>query len=209
VTPVYKLSASSVTGRTVYGSMLAGNPAFEPPGDFHSIATVSVGSGGVANVEFTSIPATYTHLQVRGIARTTKSADGRGALYMQVNSDTSSNYSTHNLIGDGASVSSGNIVNSFYMLGTSYMLPSATATANAFGAFVLDILDYRNANKYKTFRNLIGSDFNSTTPLPGRVGLESGVWRQNTSAITSIKFYTDANNLAQYSSFALYGIKGA
>jgi hypothetical protein len=31
VTPVYKLSASSVTGRTNYGSMLAGNPAFEFP----------------------------------------------------------------------------------------------------------------------------------------------------------------------------------
>jgi hypothetical protein len=29
VTPVYKLSASSITGRTNYGSMLAGNPAFD------------------------------------------------------------------------------------------------------------------------------------------------------------------------------------
>jgi hypothetical protein len=57
VTPVYKLSASSVTGRTNYGSMLAGNPAFELPGDFESIATVSVGGGGAAYVEFTSIPA--------------------------------------------------------------------------------------------------------------------------------------------------------
>jgi hypothetical protein len=36
-------------------------------GDFESIATVSVGSGGAADVEFTSIPATYTHLQIRGI----------------------------------------------------------------------------------------------------------------------------------------------
>ena len=176
---------------------------------YKAIATYTVGSGGQAEIEFTSIPATYTHLQIRGIGRTTKNADGRGALYMRVNSDNSSNYSTHNLIGDGAIVSPGSIVNSPYMLGTSYMLPSATATANAFGAFVLDILDYRNANKYKTFRNLIGSDFNSTTPLPGRVGLESGVWRQNTFAITSIKFYTDANNFAQYSHFALYGIKAA
>jgi hypothetical protein len=44
VTPVYKLSASSVTGRTNYGSMLAGNPAFEFPGTaFEPIATVTVG----------------------------------------------------------------------------------------------------------------------------------------------------------------------
>jgi hypothetical protein len=47
VTPVYKLSASSITGRTNYGSMLAGNPAYELPADFESIATVTVGSGGV------------------------------------------------------------------------------------------------------------------------------------------------------------------
>ena len=34
---------------------------------FESIATVTVGSGGAANVEFTSIPGTYTHLQLRAI----------------------------------------------------------------------------------------------------------------------------------------------
>jgi hypothetical protein len=45
VTPVYKLSASSITGRTNYGSMLAGNPVFVDI-DFESIATVTVGSGG-------------------------------------------------------------------------------------------------------------------------------------------------------------------
>jgi hypothetical protein len=50
VTPVYKLSASSVTGRTNYGSMLAGNPAFELPGDFESIATVTV--GGTSAVKY-------------------------------------------------------------------------------------------------------------------------------------------------------------
>jgi hypothetical protein len=37
-------------------------------GDYESIATVTVGSGGAANVEFTSIPATYTHLQLRLLA---------------------------------------------------------------------------------------------------------------------------------------------
>jgi hypothetical protein len=46
VTPVYKLSASSITGRTNYGSMLAGNPAYDFLPDFESIATVTVGSGG-------------------------------------------------------------------------------------------------------------------------------------------------------------------
>jgi len=69
VTPVYKLSASSITGRTTYGSMLAGNTAYELIGDFESIATVSVGSGGAADVTFSSIPATFTHLQIRYIVK--------------------------------------------------------------------------------------------------------------------------------------------
>ena len=41
---------------------------------YESIATVTVGSGGAANVEFTSIPADYTHLQIRGIGRDANSA---------------------------------------------------------------------------------------------------------------------------------------
>jgi hypothetical protein len=105
VTPVYKLSASSVTGRTNYGSMLAGNPAFVPPGDFQSIATVSVGSGGAANVEFTSIPATYTHLQLRWIAKTDR-VNTDDVVNMTFNSDTGANYSWHYIRGNGVAASS-------------------------------------------------------------------------------------------------------
>jgi hypothetical protein len=39
-------------------------------GDYESIATVSVGGGGAADVEFTSIPGTYTHLQIRALSIT-------------------------------------------------------------------------------------------------------------------------------------------
>jgi hypothetical protein len=103
VTPVYKLSASSITGRTNYGSMLAGNPAFEFPGDFESIATVSVGGGGAANVEFTSIPGTFTHLQIRGIHRSTATTPGAFyAIKYQYNGDTGSNYTYHYIVGTGS-----------------------------------------------------------------------------------------------------------
>ena len=82
--------------------------------------------------------------------------------------------------------------------------PQASATANAFGVTIIDILDYANTNKYKTFRSLVGSDTNDTN---GAVGLASGSWR-STSAITSITLSNNVSgNLAQYSSFALYGIK--
>jgi predicted patatin/cPLA2 family phospholipase len=76
--------------------------------------------------------------------------------------------------------------------------------ANIFGAGVIDILDYANTNKYKTVRALSGHDNNGS----GYVNFESGLW-MSTSAITSIKLFTAGNVYAQYTQFALYGIKGA
>ena len=61
--------------------------SFEVAGDFESISTVSVGSGGAANVEFTSIPATYTHLQIRSLAQTNRSSIGRDIVNININND--------------------------------------------------------------------------------------------------------------------------
>ena len=76
---------------------------------------------------------------------------------------------------------------------------------NIFGANVLDILDYANTSKYTTARILGGIDINGSG---GNIRLDSGVW-MNTAAVTSLTISpTTANNFVQYSSFALYGIKG-
>jgi hypothetical protein len=56
--PILGIIASAITGNLVTTS-------------YESIATVTVGGGGSATIDFTSIPATYTHLQIRGIARST------------------------------------------------------------------------------------------------------------------------------------------
>ena len=177
------------------------------PGDFESIATVTVGGGGAANVEFTSIPATYTHLQVRAFAQTNRGTYGRDLVKLTVNSDTGNNYSWHELMGDGAStassaVSSTNIIFKIAEIGTS--------TGGAFGAFICDVLDYANINKYKTFRSLFGGDHNGLIAgFGGTVGLDSGLW-QNTNAITSLKFLPNSGSaFNQYSHFALYGCKTA
>jgi hypothetical protein len=184
---------------TILGSFSTGVAA--STSSYESIATVTVGSGGASNVEFTSIPATYTHLQIRGIARTDRSATGDW-LEIQLNSDTASNYNDHYLAGNGASASAG-------YQATTYMeinrFPAASSTASIFGVAVTDILDYANTNKYKTIRTLSGNDQNGS----GEIHLASGLWR-NTSAITSVKILPGAgSNLVQYTQFALYGIKGA
>jgi hypothetical protein len=200
---VYKLSGSSVkNGKIKYSSFLAGNPAVTFS-SYESIATASIGSGGVADVTFSSIPNTYTHLQVRAIARSAEAASGEATLRVQINSDTNANYATHGLGGNGSSASADNGSGSTFAW-ASYLMPKNNTTANVFGSMVFDILDYANTNKFKTFRNLSGSDLNGS----GSVFLTSGLWR-NTSAITSLKFYFNGNNIVQYSHFALYGIKAA
>jgi 2-methylaconitate cis-trans-isomerase PrpF len=195
------MAVVSIKNKLRRGNLLAGNDPYIPT-DFESIATVSVGSGGAANVEFTSIPGTYTHLQIRGIAKTTTSATKDfEVLYMRFNGDTGSNYAFHVLVGSGTSATAGNGVNQSLMFGP---YASKSGLADAFAGTVMDILDYANTNKYKTARILTGIDMNGV----GEFAFQSGLWR-NTNAITSITIYPNANNIAQYSTFALYGIKGA
>ena len=168
---------------------------FAAAGDFESIATVSVGSGGSATITFSSIPATFAHLQIRA---TLKQSIG-SAAYARFNSDTGSNYARHRLIGTGASAGAyGEASQNKVQINTSQGYPS-------FGVFIMDILDYANTNKYKTERHLFGLDENGS----GQIGLETNLW-QSTSAITQIEFISpNGGNYSEYSSFALYGIRSA
>ena len=177
--------------------------AGKPFSSFESISTATVGGGGSANVEFTSIPATYTHLQIRGFARSLEANTGVDVPYVRFNSDSGSNYSWHQLDGNGATTSAPGSASTTFMRGGFIALNSELG--NTFGAVVIDILDYANTNKYKTIRSLSGTSYNNNN---GDVGLFSGSWR-NTNAITAITLQASAANLAQYSQFALYGIKGA
>jgi len=166
---------------------------------YESIATVTVGSP-VGYAEFTSIPSTFTHLQIRLIGNVPA---GATSLQVQFNSDTTNaNYFFHELYGSGSAVAA-TAKTGTQPLYLQYWggLPS---TANIYGAGVIDILDYTNTNKYKTVRSLGGYDANGS----GYLMFDSGLW-MNTNAITSIKLAPSPNSFAQYSSFALYGIKGA
>lgn len=174
---------------------------------YESIATVTVGSGGSSSVGFASIPSTYKHLQLRIIGRGNSSSLDRASITVKVNSDTSSLYDNHALVGDGSSASAGSSINqgvggNNYMAGISAIVGS-TGAANAFGVSVVDILDYANTNKFKTFRSLAGQDQNNTS---GRIALVSGSYR-STSAITTLDLSLESGLWGQYSSIALYGIK--
>jgi hypothetical protein len=161
---------------------------------YESISTVTVGSGGQATITFSSIPSTYKHLQIRGIMVQTV---GSSSTNIQFNSDTTTtNYYYHRLQGTGANPANAAAGNLFRIF-------DGTSTSPNFQGFVLDVLDYANTNKYTTSRALAGFDANGS----GQINLTSNLWK-NTAAINAITFTTDSSTFGQYSSFALYGIKG-
>jgi hypothetical protein len=175
---------------------LASQFSGKPFSSFESIATTTVGSGGSASVTFSSIPATYTHLQVRCLAK----ANNAGSSFEVVNMTINGNSLTknHYLYGNGSSALSGLGVNNAII-----NVPSAGYTS-VFAGAVIDILDYTNTNKNKTVRTLGGVDTNGA----GELVLYSNLYAVNTNAITSLSFNVTGTNIAQHSQFALYGIKG-
>ena len=175
---------------------------------YESIATVTVGSGGSGTITFSSIPATFTHLQLRVLGRTDRAGSAYDAFLIRANNDaTNANYTYHYIEGQGATPTAGQ-ENGTYSGAVIYRLPGATAPANVFGATITDILDYRNTSKYKTLRSIGGNDNNSASPA-GDIYYGSNLWL-DTSAITSLVIVPrTGTNFMQYSQFALYGIKGA
>jgi hypothetical protein len=148
---------------------------------------------------FSNVPQTFTHLQVRAFDRSgTGYAQSNDLSFLRFNSDSGSNYRAHALYGDGGSVASVNSADTYIRLP---QIPGNTGTANVFGSFVVDILDYTNTNKNKTVRAIGGFDLNGS----GQAWLNSGVWF-NTAAVTSITIGAGNWFDAVGSRFDLYGI---
>jgi hypothetical protein len=170
----------------------------------YPIASQTVGSGGASSVTFSSILQTFTHLQLRCFTHFT-GTNVTATLGCVVNGDTGTNYTTHQIYADGASANSYGSgtpgAGSVLSIG---QVPDGTSY---FGVAIIDILDYTNTNKYKTFRSITGNDRNGA----GDVRFMSGMLITNTNAITSLLLQPGAgasagSQLAQYSTFQLYGI---
>jgi len=167
---------------------------------YQSIQTVTVGTA-TSTITFSSIPATYTHLQIRGMLNGT-AAGTYNNVRMGFNGDSAANYASHTLYGDGTSAAATSEASGSRMYGQIFV--SQASTASYVGVGVIDILDYANTNKYKTTRSINGIEMNGS----GVIEFGSGHWR-NTAAITSIEFVTASGNFNVGSTLALYGIKVA
>jgi hypothetical protein len=170
------------------------------PAARYLIASSTVGAGGAASIDFTSIPSTYTDLSVKLSIR--NNAGGGQAVRMEFNgSDSASgNYTIRLLEGDGASATSGNATTTA-IVGTA---SGTTHTANSFTSIDVYVPNYASSN-YKSHSSDSAQETNATTAY---LDLVATTWAV-TSAISSIKIYTSSGNLVQYSSAYLYGIKNS
>jgi hypothetical protein len=185
--PILGVTASSISGHLIAPDN----------GVMFPIGMVSVGSAGASTVSFSSIPSTYTHLQVRFM----NFGQSSTAQYFRLNGDTGSNYARHLLAGSGSSTAA------YAGSSQTELWPISGINTSSFPAVgIIDILDYKNTSKYKTTRTLGGID-NNGGATNNEIALSSGLW-MNTNAVTSITFFPLSGNFTQYSQFALYGIKG-
>lgn len=153
--------------------------------------TVTVGSGGAANIDFSSIPSTYTDLNLVLSLRPTS----QDSVYLSFNGSTSS-FTARFVEGSGASASSGSA--------TRYVAFPLTATASTFSSSSIYIPNYAGSNN-KSYSIDSVSEANQATAY---ADLIAGLW-SSTSAINqiTISLATGGNTFVQYSTANLYGIK--
>jgi hypothetical protein len=175
---------------------------------YESIATVT-GNGSANTLTISSIPSTYQHLQIRVIARDTRST-ANDTMQMYFNSDTApsapSNYTRHALRGTSAPAATAYSVVQNALENVGVLVGAADNTlTSVMGVAVVDILDYANTNKFKTVRSLAGVDANASGSF---IEIISSLW-SSTSAINSITFINNGSSaFTSTTQFALYGIKG-
>ena len=164
------------------------------------ISSVTVGSGGAANMDFTSIPQTYTDLKIVISARNTAASGVESQILLTVNGN-GSNGSWKLLYGNGSAAVSG--------AGSGYLqpahAPSATTTANTFGNAEIYFPNYTSTTTYKSFSSDFVTENNATSSL---LGIYANLWSSN-SAITQLTLTSNVSNFVQYSTAYLYGISNA
>jgi hypothetical protein len=163
------------------------------------ISSVTVGSGGAASIDFTSIPSTYTDLLLKVSVRTSRAVVG-STLGVKFNGSSSS-YSAKILEGSGAAASS--FSSTSYVYGGT--VPGSSATASTFGNLEIYIPNYAGSTNKSASSDAVMEN-NATTSYND---LAASLW-SNTAAINQITLAEDtAATIVQYSTAYLYGVNNA
>lgn len=162
---------------------------------FFKIATVTVGSGGASTINFTSIPSTYTDLQVMFSTRVSGSGN-----YLQCNvgingQSSGTNITARTFWATGSSAGSNTSEYGFHST-------AASATASTFANASIYFPNYAGS----TNKSYSVDDVTETNATDAVRHLTAGLWSQ-TAAINQLTFTPSSGTFDQYSSATLYGIK--
>ena len=157
-----------------------------------------------ASVTFSSIPATYEHLQLRWSTRGVTTSFHSPDVYVRFNSDTGGNYSTHYMSGSATNISAPVATGATSMNWGGASGSYGSSQAAAYGSLVADILDYANTNKNTTVQFPAGV-INAETSV---IRFGSGLW-DDTSAVSQIDLLLAHDNWTRGSEFTLYGLNSS
>lgn len=157
-----------------------------PTNTYVALDKITVSGTSTTSISFTSIPATYTDLEI--VYNGNTNANTSPAI--SFNGDTASNYSYTRLFGSGSSASSDRQTNSTFVFGV-----GATINPNV---TKFSIMNYANTTTFKT--TLIRWN-DSAAYVAALVGL----WR-STAAINRVDITIPASYFVAGSTFSLYGI---
>jgi hypothetical protein len=165
------------------------------PVTYKKIASVTVGAGGTATIQFTSIPSTYTDLILLTSLRNSTTA---GGAKLTING-SSTGYSERILYGTGSTAASGTKSTSWIEWSTD--ANTSSMAANTFSNGTLYIPNYSGSTNKSISSEVVVED-NATY---GTQYMNAALW-SNTAAITSLTITSFATTFVQYSTATLYGI---
>lgn len=168
------------------------------PNTFTLIASSTVGSGGAADITFSSISSTYTDLCLKVSIRSSRTNLDDG-LELSFNGVAGTSYSSRRLYAYSTSPASDNLTGNAFI----YADPgdAANATASTFTNSEFYIPNYTSSNNKSVSLDNVAEN-NGSSPL---LALVAGLF-SNTSVISSIKLKLNVGNFVQYSTAYLYGI---
>jgi hypothetical protein len=163
---------------------------------FIKISTVTVGASGIASIEFTNIPQTYTDLKIVSSLRNTIDVVNSTLTF----NNNTSNYSWRQIYGAGTSATS----NTGTYTSSGVLINASTFTSSIFSSSDIYIPNYTSSNN-KSYSVDSVTENNATLSYHNFL---AGLW-SNSNPITTIKLSPDSGNFAQYSTTTLYGIKSS
>ncbi len=195
-------SSRGLGGLRTFGSLFLSS--------YESIQTVYLSDANASTVDFTNIPQTFTHLELRFSAasdRTNNFLDDVQVRFGNGSIDTGGNYNyrTFGFEGIGGGAFRTQTTGGAGFMQSGLCVGGSQSTDHQNGIGILTIPNYTSTNVFKSLYGPTGFSTNSGSQT-NRFGLFQGGWA-STNAITHIRLTLANSNWLRYSHFALYGLK--